>query len=81
MTDEVYIFIEDTLWKAFEKIGTFEDHTTPLVFVPFHDKQEYDEEEDKWVEPKKSMKLCVPDMSSLKNVTLGKRSGLMIFGV
>ena len=81
LTDECYIFMNDEVWRVFKKIGAYEDHTTPLIFVPFHDEQEYDEDKYEWIEPKKSLEICVPDMKEKQKVTLGRRSGVTVLGV
>lgn len=89
LTDEIYIFIpnnkneEGEIWKKFGgyDYGDHKNHLSPLEFIPMNDEQEYDEDQDEWKEPKRSQKICVPDMSHLKNITFGPRSGLTIFRV
>ena len=63
------------VWRAFEKTGDYEDITTPLIFAPWDKQPEWNEDEYK---AKKSMEIYMPDMSELKNVAKGKKSGLII---
>lgn len=66
LTGKCYIFQDGEVWKVIEKIGDYRDHTTPLVFTPFHSKSDG-----------KKIEICVPDMSPLENIAFGKRSGLV----
>lgn len=86
LTDECYIFIPNRLsrgkiWRAYEYEGEYEDHTTPLVFAPIDQQPKYDEDNNCYDKPKKQLKINVPDMTEIQNVSYGKRSGVIFIQV
>lgn len=86
LTDEIWVFIANKrgkgkVWRAFEKVGDYEDITTPLIFAPWDKQPEFNEDKDEYEKPKKSMEIYMPDMSELKNVAIGKKSGLIAISV
>lgn len=92
LTDEIYIFIAGEqpfgvfgrVWRKFYEqdiVYNYKDHTLPLKFTPIDEKHIYNKETYEYEQPKRYLEICVPDMSHLKNVTLGKRSGLMVFKI
>ena len=91
LTDEIYVFVNDIrdgfnrivgygeVWRAFNRGGCdYRDHTEPLNFAPVNEMPKFNDEKDEYETPTRSMEMCVPDMSNLKNVTLGKKSGLIV---
>jgi len=86
LTDCCYVFIPGKwpnlgkVWKNIDRIGSHEDHTSPLLFVPIDHKDEYNDKYDRIV-PTSVLRMCVPDMSNVRNVTFGPRSGVIVISV
>jgi hypothetical protein len=76
LTDETYLFKDGKVWRMYRHDGEYEDCTTPCYFAAVVDKL-HDDEGD-IIEPSEKLVLNVPDMTHLKNVQLGKKSGLII---
>lgn len=88
LTDECCVWITDTgtflgkagdgrLWRMWKYKGDYNEQSTPATFIPFTEKPWYDEDLDKHDEPIEKFEMCVPDMSPLKKLAVGKRSGLI----
>jgi hypothetical protein len=87
LTDECYVWITDTgtflgkagdgrLWKMWEG-EDYKDYSIPAVFIPANENPGYDDNTDTFSEPIEMIELCVPDMSHLKKIAVGMRSGLI----
>lgn len=86
LTDETWVFItnkkgEGKVWRCYEKEGNHEDIKTPLIFAPFDEQPEYNEEKDEYSTVKLSKKIYMPDMKKHQNVAMDKRSGLLIISL
>lgn len=78
LTDECYVYDVESnrLYFMHDYEGKYEDHTTPCYFYPVDDYW-YDDEHE--FQSNTDAKVWyVPDMTPLKNIATGDRSGLLV---
>lgn len=80
LTDCCYVFTDGQVYHSYDRIGSHDDASTPLLFCPCSfDPFTTNGDVKKRIDGKK--KILVPDMSSLKNVRYDRGSGLIILSV
>ena len=79
LTDECYVFEHGTIWQMISHDGNYRDHSTECLFAPYNEAETNDDGEI--INSVATRRFCVPDMSHLKNVASGKRSGLITVSI
>lgn len=83
LTDEIWVFNcdDNSIYRGFKDTGEYKDHTTPYLFTKGEKQIGYDDNgEEVDVDESLILSLLLPDMSDIANVTMGKRSGLIVIG-
>ncbi len=75
LTDCIYAWDDGVIWTQWN------DYPDPGVWVPVTRERVYDEDAEEYIPAPDGLMPCVfPDMSDIKAVTLGPRSGVIVFG-
>ena len=82
LTDEIWVWDCETnaIWRGWKRVGEYEDHTTPYLFYKGVEQQGIDDNYNE-VDVDGAVSWLLPDMSDIQNVTMGTRSGLLVFSL